>query len=145
MGRHEFKKIWGSNPRSGRSKKICPFFLFIFKFSIQNWVSLILTFFLSRFVKVWIFWEGHKIGKNLPPKIWHYWVASNFKWKIFSNFVAFSEYPNFTLFRNKVEKVRNIYFYWYLICKTKYLQMVYRWFTHNIQFCMQDLKLKRKG
>ena len=25
-----------------------------------------------------------------------YWVASNFKWKIFSNFVAFSEYPNFT-------------------------------------------------
>jgi hypothetical protein len=23
--------------------------------------------------------------------------VSNFKWKIFSNFVAFSEYPNFTL------------------------------------------------
>ena len=29
-------------------------------------------------------------------KIWRYWVASNFKWEIFSNFVAFSEYPNFT-------------------------------------------------
>ena len=33
-------------------------------------------------------------------KIFHlkfdvYWVASNFQWKIFSNFVAFSEYPNF--------------------------------------------------
>ena len=36
-----------------------------------------------------------KFEKNLPLKIWRYWVASNFKWKIFSNFVAFSEYPNF--------------------------------------------------
>ena len=27
--------------------------------------------------------------------MWRYWVALNFKWKIFSNFVAFSEYPNF--------------------------------------------------
>ena len=45
--------------------------------------------------KVRIFWEGHKIWKNLPLKIWHYSVTSNFTWKIFSNFVAFSEYPNF--------------------------------------------------
>ena len=52
-------------------------------------------------VKVGIFWEGHKIWKNLPLKIWRYWVASNFKWKIFSNFVAFSEYPNFTTFTKK--------------------------------------------
>ena len=37
---------------------------------------------------------------NLKKKIFHLKfdvrVASNFKWKIFSNFVAFSEYPNFT-------------------------------------------------
>ena len=33
--------------------------------------------------------------KNLPLKIWGYSVTSNFKWNIFSNFVAFSEYPNF--------------------------------------------------
>jgi hypothetical protein len=46
-------------------------------------------------IKVRIFWEGHKVWKNLPLKIWRYWVTSNFKWKIFSNFVAFSEYPNF--------------------------------------------------
>ena len=26
------------------------------------------------------------LKKNLPRKIWHYWVASNFKWKIFSNY-----------------------------------------------------------
>ena len=45
--------------------------------------------------KVWIFWEGHKIWKNLPLEIWGYSVTSNFKWKILSNFVAFSEYPNF--------------------------------------------------
>ena len=46
--------------------------------------------------KVQIFWEGHKIWKNLPLKIWRYWVASNSNWKIFSNFVAFSEYLSFT-------------------------------------------------
>ena len=33
--------------------------------------------------KVWIFWKGHKIRKNLPLKIWRYSIASNFKWKIF--------------------------------------------------------------
>ena len=44
-------------------------------------------------VKVWTFWEGHKIWKNLPLKIWCYSVASNLK--IFSNFVPFSECPNF--------------------------------------------------
>ena len=48
-----------------------------------------------KWCKVRIFWEGHKIRKNLPLKIWRYWVASNFKWKIFSNVVDFSEYPNF--------------------------------------------------
>ena len=33
--------------------------------------------------KVRIFWEGHKIWKNLPHKIWRYWIASNIEWKIF--------------------------------------------------------------
>ena len=28
------------------------------------------------FFKVRIFWKGHKIWKNLPLKIWRYWVAS---------------------------------------------------------------------
>ena len=45
--------------------------------------------------KVQIFWEGHKLEKNLPLIIWRYSVASNVKWKIFSNFVAFSEYLKF--------------------------------------------------
>ena len=27
---------------------------------------------------------------------------SNFKWKIFSNFVAFLEYPNFKIFQKKI-------------------------------------------
>ena len=49
-----------------------------------------------RLVKVQIFWEGHKLEKNLPLIIWRYSVVSNVKWKIFSNFVAFSEYLNFT-------------------------------------------------
>ena len=49
-----------------------------------------------KLIKVRIFWEGHEIWKNLPLKIWGYSVTSNFKWKIFKNFVAFSEYPKFT-------------------------------------------------
>ena len=47
--------------------------------------------------KVRIFWEGQKIWKSLPLKIRRYSVTSNFKWKNFSNFVAFSEYPNFSI------------------------------------------------
>ena len=62
---------------------------------------IFLLFFIVHFVfslvcKVRIFWEGHKIWKHLPLEVWRYSVISNFKWKIFSNFVAISEYPNFT-------------------------------------------------
>ena len=52
---------------------------------------------INYVIKVRIFWEGHKIWNNLPLKIWRYWVVSTFKWKMFSNFVAFSEYPNFNI------------------------------------------------
>ena len=38
-------KIWDSIPRSGRSKKFFGLFLFIFKFSIKNCISLSLTIF----------------------------------------------------------------------------------------------------
>ena len=45
------------------------------------------------FFEVRIFWEG-------------YWVALNFEWKIFSNFLPFSEYPNFKckFYHSKIEK-----------------------------------------
>ena len=46
--------------------------------------------------------KGTKFEKNLPLSIWRYSVASNFKWKIFSNFVPFSECPNFF----------KLYFFW---------------------------------
>ena len=46
--------------------------------------------------KVGIFWEGHKIWKDLPLKIRRYWVTSNFKRKIFWNLVPNSESPNLT-------------------------------------------------
>ena len=41
--------------------------------------------------------NGTKFEINLPLSNRHYSVASNVKWKIFSNFVAFSEYLNFML------------------------------------------------
>ena len=49
----------------------------------------------GHLLKVWTFWEGHKIWKNLPLKIWCCSVASNSMWKVFSNCVPFSECPNF--------------------------------------------------
>ena len=60
----------------------------------------------KKFVfKVWTFWEGHEISKNLPLKIWRYSVASNSIWKIFWNFVPFSESPNFiSMYINENDK-----------------------------------------
>ena len=46
--------------------------------------------------KVQIFWEGHKNLAHLPLFIWHYLVASNYKWKMGQIFVAFLEYLNFS-------------------------------------------------
>ena len=45
----------------------------------------------------------------LGPEWNYYLVASNFKWKIFSNFVAFSEYPNFN-------KINNMYVCTWYFC-----------------------------
>ena len=47
-------------------------------------------------VKVQIFWEVHKNLAHLPLFIWHYLVASNYQRMMGQNFVAFSEYLNFT-------------------------------------------------
>ena len=55
------------------------------------WQNNVLRIKIAQVCKVRISWEGHKIWKNLPLK-WHYSCT----WKIFSNFVAFSEYPNFS-------------------------------------------------
>ena len=73
-----------SSKHNGISIKIC---LIINK--------LICFQFVLFWCKVRIFWEGHKIWKNLPLKIWRY---SNVKFQVedfFFKFVAFSVYPNF--------------------------------------------------
>ena len=41
--------------------------------------------------------KATKFEKNLPPCIWRYSVTSNFKWKIFPNFVPFSKRLNFKI------------------------------------------------
>ena len=46
--------------------------------------------------KVHIFWEGHKILRNLPLTF-DYSTYSQSKGKISQNFVAFSEYMNFNM------------------------------------------------
>ena len=77
---------------SARASKVSIIYL------LNSRINLILS-------KVRIFWEDHKIWKNLPLKIWCYWVVSNFKRKIFSNFVAFSEYPNFKIDPNLSSRI----------------------------------------
>ena len=49
----------------------------------------------SHFSKVHIFWEGHKILRNLPLTFDCVCTAVKSKGKISQNFVAFSEYMNF--------------------------------------------------
>ena len=46
--------------------------------------------------KVWTFWEAHKKLRNLPHALYIYLVNVQTMRKIFSNFVCFSESPNFT-------------------------------------------------
>jgi hypothetical protein len=46
-------------------------------------------------IKVWTFWEGHKIWKNLPLKIWRNWVTQIESGRFLKNFVPFSERLNF--------------------------------------------------
>ena len=45
--------------------------------------------------KVWTFWEAHKNLRNLPHALYIYLVNVQTVRKIFSNFVCFSESPNF--------------------------------------------------
>ena len=52
--------------------------------------------------KVQIFWEGHNNLVQLKNFIWHYLVASNYKWKMGKFFLAFSEYLNFNNEQNEV-------------------------------------------
>ena len=52
--------------------------------------------------------KATKFEKNLPHKIWCYSVTLNFNWKIFSNFVAFSEYPSFKKVRLLTCKSENV-------------------------------------
>ena len=54
-------------------------------FRIMLWTTVQWEFFFS-FIKVHIFWEGHKILWNLPL---------TFEYRDFAKFVAFSEYMNF--------------------------------------------------
>ena len=51
------------------------------------------------FLKVKMFRESQKNLAHLPHFIWHYLVASNYKWKMGHIFMAFSECQNFNLLK----------------------------------------------
>ena len=64
--------------------------------------------------KVRTFWEAHKNLRNLPHSLYIYLVNVKTKRKIFSNFVCFSESPNFI----KTFWILAIYFEGYQIILT---------------------------
>ena len=74
--------------------------------------------------------------KNLPLKIWHYSVTSNFKWKIFSNFVAFSEYPNFTCSNKFGFKIVSLQKYRKIYTQTEDF-FKKKWTFSNISLCFK--------
>ena len=57
-----------------RGQDVCSFF----KLQQQQIFWSFGCWFFVTSCKVRIFWEGHKIWKNLPLKIWRYSVTSNF-------------------------------------------------------------------
>ena len=57
-----------------------------------------ICFSISQTLKVQTFWEAHKNLRNLPHALYIYLVNVQTMMKIFSNFVCFSESPNFTMF-----------------------------------------------
>ena len=68
--------------------------------------SYLIFFAIVQTVKVHIFWEGHKILRNLPLTVC---TAVKSKGKISQNCVAFSEYMNFKCTRTRA---RNFIFWW---------------------------------
>ena len=62
----------------------------------EYWKKLEEIFFWNDIIwrRLWKLYHFEKIFH------FHYWVTSNFKWKIFWNFVPFSECPNFTVAKN---------------------------------------------
>ena len=69
-------------------------------------VSYAARLLLSRLGKVHIFWEGHKILRNLPLTF-NYSTYSQKKVNISQNFIAFSEYMNFNYVLRVVSKCHN--------------------------------------
>ena len=67
---------------------------------------------MTRFIKVHIFWEGHKIFRNLHLTFVLCSASQKSKVEISQNFVAFSEYINFkqqSLHRNLFYFQRNLF------------------------------------
>ena len=82
--------FWNKIPKTdncaARIKISIAFFFFIFKMRFPSIWS----------AKVHIFWEGHKMLRNLPLILLTVCTVVKSKGNILKNFVAFSEYMNFT-------------------------------------------------
>ena len=63
---------------------------------LNSFMSVYLILFQALIIKVRTFWEAHKNLRNLPHALYIYLVNVQTMRKIFSNFVCFSESPNFT-------------------------------------------------
>ena len=76
----------------------------------------------SAAVKVQIFCEGRKNLAHLLLFVWHYIITSNYKWKMYQIFMAFSQYLNF----NYISRVA-VVDYWHVVNKTQVEGQNSRW------------------
>ena len=62
------------------SSFIATYLHFLLHSHSEKWMLDFFQFWTKKahLVKVQIFWEGHKIWKNLPLKIWHYTLETKF-------------------------------------------------------------------
>ena len=58
-----------------------------------------MDFIFQQKVLVWTFWEAHKNLRNLPHALYIYLANVQTMRKIVSNFVCFSESPNYNNFQ----------------------------------------------
>ena len=78
----------------GRSA-VLKILLLKFSFSEKATKICAIVHMVLTFIKVWTFWEAHKIWKNLHRDLYIYLINIQTRRKIFSNFVCFSESLNF--------------------------------------------------
>ena len=123
------KNLWNDSDSTSRSaycdlaKKMCDQEILFWFFNACHcfcqktkcscrWCYKFIAFNMGLLLKVQTFWEAHKNLRNLPHALYIDLVNVQTMKKIFSNFVCFSESPNFTITKQFWKKSYEIRYVW---------------------------------